>query len=94
MVLPEIIIVCGVVLSSCPAEFSRGAVYLPPGGRFSSYNLTPAGGYLRGFCFMNRHNQGALVRVTEWTNEKIVVEASQGMGTCQPKFTRRKYHGH
>lgn len=86
----EIITVCsGLLFADCPKEFQVGAVGLPPGERFSSVNLTPEGGWLRPFCFRNRTNAGAYIRVIEWTNEAIRVEASKGVDVCIPRFLRK-----
>lgn len=88
----EIIYLC--VALECPQmydnpDWHRMAVGLPPRTRLSSDHLSPSGGWLKAFCFINRTDESGYLRVIEWTDRVVRIEASEGIETCNPRFMRR-----
>lgn len=81
----EILIVCSALM--CPEEFAYLAVPVRRGEAFSSYNI--GGALLRPFCFKNRSDADGYLRIIEWTNRAVRIEASEGVGECNRRRLRQ-----
>lgn len=82
---PEIIVVCTMLM--CPPDFAAVAVPLGAGQQFDSSAI--GGSWLRPFCFINPsrfrggRGQSGYIRVIEWTDRVIRVEATPQVRVCR-----------